>query len=112
MFVYKILRTAEWAELEAAGQSQGAPIDLQDGYVHLSSGEQVAETAAKHFAGVDGLMLLTLEAAALGPELRWEASRGGALFPHLYRELRRTDVHNVAELPLDAASGRHRFPAL
>ena len=108
MLVYKILTGAEWAALEAAGESPGAPVDLADGFVHFSTGAQVRETAAKHFAGQAGLWLLALEAEALGPGLRWEPSRGGDLFPHLYGPLRRADVVWARELPL--GPGGHVFP--
>jgi len=110
MLVYKILRADEWAALQRDGVTAGAPIDVQDGYVHLSSSEQVAETARRHFAGVDDLHLLALEATALGDALVWEPSRGGALFPHLYRELRVRDVRWHRPLPL--VDGAHAFPAL
>ena len=110
MLVYKILRQSEWAALQESGSIPGAPIDIADGFVHLSSGEQVRETAARHFAGVDGLVLLALEAEALGEPLKWEPSRGGALFPHLYRDLRTSDVAWCKPLPLE--DGQHRFPAL
>ncbi|MDX1786230.1 MAG: DUF952 domain-containing protein [Roseovarius sp.] len=109
MVIYKIFRTAEWAELRASGQSAGAPVDLVDGYVHFSTAEQAAETAAKHFAGEDGLVLLGVETDRLGDDLRWEPSRGGALFPHLYRELRLSDVAWAQPLPL--MDGQHQFPA-
>jgi uncharacterized protein (DUF952 family) len=108
MLIYKIFRAAEWAALQAEGQSLGAPVDLADGYVHFSTAAQARETAAKHFAGEDGLVLLALEADALGEALRWEPSRGGALFPHLYRELRLSDVLWHRDLPL--VDGQHRFP--
>ena len=110
MSVFKILRQDEWDALREAGQTLGAPIDLQDGYVHLSNAEQVVETAAKHFAGEDGLWLLAVDEEALGEDLRWETSRGGALFPHLYRELRMDDVLWSKPLPLE--DGVHRFPSL
>ncbi|TNC71512.1 DUF952 domain-containing protein [Rubellimicrobium roseum] len=110
MAIYKILRTPEWEALQAAGHSLGAPVDLQDGYVHLSTAAQVEETVAKHFAGEEGLVLLAVDETRLVPELRWEPSRGGQLFPHLYRELRMADVIWSAPLPLDG--GRHRFPPL
>ena len=110
MHVYKILRAAEWATLQDAGQTAGAPIDLTDGFVHLSSHDQVVETAAKHFAGVASLVLLAVDTDALGDRLRWEPSRGGALFPHLYRELRLSDVVWSRPLPLDGET--HRFPDL
>ncbi|WP_299969042.1 DUF952 domain-containing protein [uncultured Roseobacter sp.] len=109
MVIYKILRAPEWARLQADGRSDGAPIDVADGYVHFSTAEQAAETAAKHFAGAEGLMLLAVDADPLGAELRWEVSRGGQPFPHLYRELRLSDVLWSEPLPLVA--GVHVFPA-
>jgi len=108
MLIYKIFRATEWAALQAEGQTLGAPVDLADGYVHFSTAAQATETAAKHFAGEDGLVLLALEADALGDALRWEPSRGGALFPHLYRALRLSDVLWYRPLPL--VDGQHRFP--
>ncbi len=108
MVIYKILRAEEWAQLNAAGATQGAPIDIADGYVHFSTAEQVAETAAKHFAGVQGLMLLALDTDALDPNLKWEESRGGALFPHLYSDLRLKDV--IWSAPLPCVDGAHQFP--
>ncbi|AUH34172.1 DUF952 domain-containing protein [Paracoccus tegillarcae] len=92
MLIYKILRPAEWAELQAQGRTVGAPVDRADGYVHFSTAAQLAETLAKHFGGAPELMLLAVEADALGPDLRWEVSRGGQDFPHLYRELRMDDL--------------------
>lgn len=109
MMIYKILRTPEWEALRADGQSAGAPVDLADGFIHFSTIEQASETAAKHFAGEDGLMLLAVEADHLGNALHWEPSRGGALFPHLYRALRMSDVAWAQPLPL--IEGQHRFPA-
>lgn len=109
MLIYKILRAAEWQALEAQGESAGAPVDLADGFVHFSTAAQLRETAAKWFAGETGLWLLACEADTLGEALRWEPSRGGALFPHLYRALRLTDVQSAEPLPLGDAS--HRFPA-
>lgn len=110
MFVFKIFRSGEWSAFEAAGTTPGAPIDLADGFIHLSTAEQAPGTAAKHFAGAEGLMLAALDATALGDALRWEASRGGAAFPHLYREMRLSDL--VWALPLPLTDGVHRFPAL
>ncbi len=109
MLIYKIFRAPEWQALVDAGQTLGAPIDLADGYIHFSTAEQAAETAAKHFAGVDGLVLAALEADTLGDELKWEPSRGGALFPHLYREMRMSDV--IWSNPLPLVDGVHQFPA-
>ena len=108
MLIYKILRSAEWEKLIAAGETPGAPVDVEDGFVHFSTADQAAETAAKHFAGARDLMLLTLDTQSLGPALRWEPSRGGALFPHLYGPLR---LENVAAFePLPWIDGVHVFP--
>ena len=110
MLIYKILRADEFRAFEAAGVTDGAPVDVSDGYIHLSDAAQVAGTAAKHFAGADGLMLLALEADGLDA-LRWEVSRGGAKFPHLYRPLRHADVLWSRPLPL-SPDGRHDFTGL
>ena len=108
MLIYKIFRADEWAALQDQGASDGAPIDVADGYVHFSTAEQAAETAAKHFAGVEGLTLLACDADALGDDLKWEVSRGGALFPHLYRQIRMTDLVWSRALPFDGQT--HIFP--
>jgi len=108
MLIYKIFRGHEWADLQERGATSGAPVDVTDGFVHLSTADQTAGTAAKHFAGEDGLMLLAVEADRLGDALKWEVSRGGALFTHLYRALRLEDVAWARPLPLEA--GAHRFP--
>jgi uncharacterized protein (DUF952 family) len=108
MLIYKILRRPEWDALCAAGRTAGAPVDLADGYIHLSTAAQVVETVARHFAGESDLVLVAVAADALGADLRWEPSRGGALFPHLYRELRLADVVWDKSLPLGAAG--HIFP--
>ncbi len=108
MLIYKIFRAPEWEAFRAAGQTDGAPVDLADGFIHFSTAAQAAETAAKHFAGEAGLVLLALEAEALGPALKWEPSRGGALFPHLYRRLLLEDVLWDRPLPLGASG--HVFP--
>lgn len=92
MVIYKILRGPEWAALQEEGRTRGAPADLADGYVHFSTGTQLAETLAKHFTRQSGLILLACEADALGDALRWEPSRGGVLFPHLYRALEMGDL--------------------
>ncbi|MGB0412656.1 MAG: DUF952 domain-containing protein [Pikeienuella sp.] len=110
MLIYKIFARDEWAALDADGQTAGAPIDLADGYIHFSTAAQARETAAKHFAGRDGLVLAAVEAEKLGDALRWEPSRGGALFPHLYALLHRADVEWSRPLPL-GADGVHVFPA-
>jgi len=108
MLIYKIFRRPEWDTFTAAGQTRGAPVDLADGYIHISTAAQVAETAARHFAGESDLVLVALDADALGADLRWEPSRGGALFPHLYRDLLLADVVWDKSLPLGAAG--HIFP--
>jgi uncharacterized protein (DUF952 family) len=109
--IFKLCRASEWAEAERSGTFLGSPVDLRDGYIHFSTAEQVVETATRHFAGVDGLMLLAVDADTLGSALRWDPSRGGALFPHLYDQLRVARVLWVQALPLDPA-GQHVFPDL
>ena len=100
--VYKILDRAAWEAAREAGRFGGAEIDLRDGYIHLSTAAQAAETARLHFRGLADLVLLELEAGDLGPALRWEASRGGQLFPHLYGDLDIRCVRVVHEAPLGA----------
>ena len=109
--IYKICRGEEWREAERQRVFRGASVDWQDGFIHLSTAGQVAETAARHFAGADGLVLVAVEADALGAALKWEPSRGGALFPHLYGVLPLEAVRWTAPLPL-GADGRHVFPEL
>ena len=110
MLIYKIFRDDEFRVLQETGRTAGAPVDLADGFVHFSRGDQLRETAAKHFRGEDGLRLLAVEADTLGDALRWEASRGGDLFPHLYRELRIEDV--LWHKPLVLENGVHNFVKL
>lgn len=109
MQIFKIFTKSEWLTLRNTKQTTGAPIDVADGYIHLSSPEQVEETAAKHFAGQDDLFLLGLDSDALGDALKWEPSRGGALFPHLYRPLHLSDIEWAQPLPLNGDA--HEFPA-
>jgi uncharacterized protein (DUF952 family) len=109
MLVYKVFRAEEFAAFRAGGVSPGAPVDLADGYIHLSTAEQAPGTLAKHFAGEAGLVMLAVDTERLGDDLVWEPSRGGALFPHLYRALRAADVVWSAPIPLQA--GRHLMPA-
>ncbi len=108
MMIYKIFRADEWVALKAAGETLGAPIDLADGYVHISTGAQVAVTVSKYFSKVEGLRILALDSDTLGAALKWEPSRGGDLFPHLYRALRMDDVVWAKPLPLDGDG--HVFP--
>ena len=107
--IYKICTASEWREAEQAGAYRGSAVDLKDGFIHFSTAEQAAETAAKHFAGQRDLVLIAVDADALGDKLKWEPSRGGALFPHLYGELSLKTVQRVDALPLDD-TGRHVFP--
>jgi uncharacterized protein (DUF952 family) len=109
--IYKIVAAAEWRAAEAAGVFHGAAVDLADGYIHFSTAAQVAETAAKHFAGQTGLLLVSVDPSRLGDALKWEVSRGGALFPHLYAPLTPDAVTRVAPLP-SRADGGHDFTGL
>ena len=106
--IYKILTSGQWSDLQEKGETDGAPVDVADGFVHFSTAAQVQETAAKHFAGKDGLWLLAYDETALGDALKWEPSRGGALFPHLYGPLRHADMTWAKPLPL--GSDGHQFP--
>ena len=108
MLIYKILRRPEWDAFRAAGQTAGAPVDLADGFIHFSAAPQLAETAAKWFADESDLVLVAFDADALGDALKWEPSRGGALFPHLYRKLNLSEVLWDKSLPLGATG--HIFP--
>lgn len=108
MLIFKIFRRSEWDQFRAQGETLGAPVDLADGYIHLSTAAQVTETAARHFRGESNLVLVAVNDASLSAALRWEPSRGGQLFPHLYRPLRMADVVWDKSLPLGAAG--HIFP--
>lgn len=107
MIVYKILTSNQWEELKVRGESFGSEVDMIDGYIHFSSPEQVRETAAKHFAGLKGLWLLGYHAQSLD-RLKWEPSRGGDLFPHLYDVLPLQGIVEAVELPWDGEA--HVFP--
>lgn len=107
--IYKIIPREAWDQAVQAGVFLGAPIDVEDGYIHFSSASQVVETAAKHFTGQKDLMLVAIECARLGDTLKWEPSRGGALFPHLYAPLQMDAVCSVETLPL-GRDGAHVFP--
>lgn len=111
MVVYKIVAAEEWVAAEAAGVFAGASVDRADGFIHFSTAEQAPETAAKWFAGRGDLTLAAIDAEALGKDLRWEPSRGGALFPHLYGPLPISAVLWARPLPLDS-DGRHVFGSL
>jgi len=107
--VYKVLSEAAFEEAWAAGRFHGSADDARDGFIHLSAGDQLAGTLASHFAGQDGLVLLALDAGRLGPALKWELSRGGALFPHLYAPLDLAALLWVELLKL-GHDGRHILP--
>lgn len=108
--IYKIASVQEWSAALADGRFVGAPVDLADGYIHFSTAEQARETAAKHFAGRDDLLLVALDADALGDALKWEPSRGGQLFPHLYRPFATSEA--IWAMPLPLRDGAHDFAAL
>ena len=109
--LYKICPAALWREAISDGRFAGSPVDRQDGFIHFSTAAQVAETAARHFAGERDLVLVQVDVAKLSAALKWEPSRGGALFPHLYGELDLKAVRKVEPLPL-GPDGRHVFPPL
>ena len=107
--IYRLLDAGVWEAAERSGRFSGTDHDVRDGFIHFSTAAQVAETAVRHYAGRPNLLLLWVRTDALGEALRWEASRGGALFPHLYAELPVTAVERVEPLPL-GADGVHVFP--
>jgi len=109
--IYKIAPRELWAQAEKAGRFTGAPVDIADGYIHFSTAAQLRETAAKHFANQNDLVLVSVDATRLGENLKYEVSRGGALFPHLYAALSLDAVVTVEPLPLDD-NGVHIFPEL
>ncbi len=109
--IYKLVPSAAWRQAEQQGHFTGSPVDLADGYIHCSTAAQVAETAARHFAGVADLLLVEIASDDVTAMLRWEPSRGGALFPHLYGELPLDVVRSVTPLPL-GVDGHHVWPAL
>lgn len=108
--IFKIVSAQAWSDAAATGVFSGADVDRRDGYIHLSAAHQVRETAARHFAGQTGLLLVAFDSGALGDALKWETSRGGDRFPHLYGPLRTDLALSVRELPL-GPDGRHVFPA-
>jgi len=106
--IYHICRREEW---EREGEYRGSSQDIADGFIHFSGPDQVIASAAKHRAGQSGLLLIACDPDKMGPELKWEVSRGGALFPHHYGVLPRAAVVSVRDLPL-GADGLHIFPLL
>lgn len=109
--IFKIVPAGLWRAAEQAGVFRGSEVDLKDGFIHFSTAAQAEETAAKHFAGQSDLLLVSVDRDRLGAALKWEPSRGGALFPHLYGDLPLTAITSVVPLPL-GPDGRHRFPEL
>lgn len=107
--IYKIVAEGEWSAAATRGCYEGSAVDRKDGFIHFSTAVQAPGTAARHFAGAENLLLVAVDAALL--DLRWEVSRGGDLFPHLYGVLPLDAVKRVEPLPL-CASGTHRFPAM
>lgn len=110
LFAFKLLRPEEWTQWRESGHFEGSPVDLADGYIHLSTRDQVRETAAKWFADVDPAILVMVDLAPLGGTVRWEPSRGGALFPHVYGNIPSSAVAGHSKLRL-GADGTHIFPA-
>ena len=108
MLIFKPFRKDEWLQFKASGKTDGAPIDVADGFIHFSKASQVRETAAKHFKGEKNLILVSCDADNLKSDLKWEISRGGDLFPHLYRQLLSEDIINKIEIP--KIKGTHKFP--
>ncbi len=109
--IYKIVARDAWREAEAAGIFKGATIDLADGYIHFSTAAQARQTAALHFKGQGDLLLVAVSTVTLGDSLKWEPSRGGDLFPHVYGDLSMEAVSHVDDLPL-GDDGVHTLPAL
>lgn len=109
--IYKIATREHWTAAEATGVFDGMPIDLADGFMHFSTGAQLAETLAKYFPGQQGLLLIAVPADRCGDALRWEVSRGGQLFPHLYASLPVAAAVRVSEIPL-APDGIHVLDGL
>jgi uncharacterized protein (DUF952 family) len=109
MLIFKVLTAEQWAALDREGSTAGAPVDLADGYIHFSTAAQLPGTLAKHFAGAQGLALAAVDADSVDDALKWEPSRGGDLFPHLYRRLFLADVLWMKPLPV-GADGSHDIP--
>jgi uncharacterized protein (DUF952 family) len=109
--IYKICERTAWQEAQSAGLYRGSAVDRRDGFIHFSAAAQVGETAAKHFAGQTDLMLVAADGDALGAALKWETSRGGALFPHLYGALPVAAVRWARPLP-DEVGGRREIAEL
>ena len=108
MLIFKLFRKNEWLKFKASGKTEGAPIDVSDGFIHFSKANQVKETAAKHFKNEKELVIVSCDADNLKPDLKWEISRGGDLFPHLYRQLIFQDI--ISKIDIPKINGIHKFP--
>ena len=108
--IYKICSQDEWETAEQTGFFSGSIVDVRDGFIHFSTAAQMRETASQHFEGQQDLVLVAVDAIKLGDALKWEVSRGGDLFPHLYDKLSTADVLEISPLPL-GDDGIHQFPA-
>ncbi len=109
--IYKVCSASAWREAERQGAFRGSADDRRDGFIHFSTASQVAGTVAKHFAGQTGLFLIAVDTDALGEALKWEPSRGGELFPHLYGELDTGAVVEIRDLRV-RSDGSHDIPEL
>jgi uncharacterized protein (DUF952 family) len=107
LLAYKILTADQWLMFQTEGAFSGAPVDLADGYIHMSTAEQLDETLSKHFAGQTGLVIATIDLDTLGDALKWEVSRGGALFPHYYGKLPLSAVVETSTPVIPAEAGIH-----
>ena len=107
--VYKIMSAAEQRQMQSDGVFCGSPVDVADGYIHLSRGSQLASTLDRHFAGVEGLMLVGVDLSQLGDTVRWEPARGGELFPHIYGNLPIEAVVSIAAVER-TADGAVKLP--
>ena len=107
-FLYKIMSKQEWEKAQAQGIYEGSEVDRRDGFIHLSAAHQVRATAQKHFSGQADLVLVSVREESVGLGLKWEASRGGDLFPHIYGPLQLHAIGDAVPLPL--VSGIHQFP--
>jgi uncharacterized protein (DUF952 family) len=106
--LYKIMSKQEWETAQAQGTYEGSEVDRKDGFIHLSAAHQVRATAEKHFSGKTDLVLISVSEESLGPSLKWETSRGGDLFPHIYGPLQLDSIGDAVPLPL--VGGIHQFP--
>ena len=110
--IFKLCTSAEWSAAEAAGSYDGSDLDKNDGFIHLSSAATVKQTAALYFADLPDVVLVAVDPDKIENPLKWEESRGGALFPHVYGPLNLDAVVWVKPLPWNAAAAAHEFPEI